>query len=179
MLPTDCTTCIDTCCDTVFDACDSIGIVALQALEECETVDCCGAYERIVSVSEPHWLGSYVATWAAAIEPHPAPQAPNSKLLQFPQAKIRIAVKLMETGWPTIEAGYVTATIPDPAQITALARHSTAHGEAMYRGVMNHLARTNVCGDFIGSYPLQPVGPSGGMVGWRFEVVVALPWHSS
>jgi hypothetical protein len=92
-------------------------------------------------------------------------------------------VVVLENGWPQIRADEFGEVIevPDSDLINAIARHAYAHGEKMYRALVDGVQRNTLFP--ISSFSnlgnvtlsgLQPIQPSAFSVGWGMSVQVQM-----
>lgn len=106
----------------------------------------------------------------------------GGRTLPLPLMRAGFTVRLRESGWPTarIDGGKVVA--PPPADQNEAARQFVAHGEKLYRNLLNMHSRRQLipesvpgCGaPLIGA--LTPMPPRGGVVGWFVSIVVDVPF---
>jgi len=168
----------EVCCTSLFDVAANILEIAHTAVVGCSDCDCdlppiVGYVSMGYRVEDPQ--ADYVAVSLLSVFPSPR-SADQSGNMQLPVYRASFQVKLLETGWPMPYGDGEEILVPDPDFVQNAARHSYAHGEAMYRALANALARKELnlaCRDcFQRIEPLQPVEPSGGTVGWMTNIVL-------
>jgi hypothetical protein len=172
----DCDTCSATC-TSLYELAGSVLAVAYEAVACQLDPALCDGFHGFVSHAEPNILdGDYVATWVSSLGVRDRNQNTSAGLM-LPIATAEIAIKLMESGFPTMTG----EGSPSFESLTRAAMHSYSHAEAMFRKVVanigaggpNRILRD--CG-FSGVSALVPARPSGGLVGWQFTVTVRPTW---
>lgn len=172
----------DVCCETLFASAENILEVAYNAVCNCSVVDCdlpdmAGYVSMGRTIEDP--TADYVAVSLISVGASPR-SADQSGNMQLPMFRANFQVKLLETGWPMPQGDGVEIVVPPPALVQDVARHSFAHGEAMYRALNGALtgrtlnASCNTC--FQRIEPLTPIEPSGGTVGWTTNIVLGMDW---
>jgi len=97
-----------------------------------------------------------------------------------PKYRVTYRMRLRESGWPMAYAVDEQIYAPDPAVVNAIARHSYAHGERMFRSIANaHAQRALAPGSCsvvnIGEFRPVPVGAY--CVGWEIDITLDVPWN--
>ena len=172
----------DVCCETLYATAERILDVAYNAVANCSVVDCnlpelAGYISMGARIEDP--LADYLVVTLRNVAPSPR-SADQAGSMNLPMYRATFQVKLLETGWPQPSGDPDEIIIPSPALVHEVARHSYAHGEAMYRALGGALtARTlnascNTCFQRID--PLEPVEPSGGTTGWVTAIVLGMDW---
>ena len=172
----------DVCCESLFSTAENILNIAYSAVCNCSVVDCdlpdlAGYVSMGRDIKDP--LSDYVAVSVIQIIPSPR-SADQQGSMQLPMYRARFQVKLLETGWPMPQGDGDEILVPPPALVMDVARHSYAHGEAMYRALGGALtagtlnSSCNSCFQRIEA--LTPIEPSGGSVGWLTEIVLGMDW---
>jgi hypothetical protein len=93
----------------------------------------------------------------------------------FPRLRAQWGIELWENCYPAMSrADDGRIEVPDPQTITAVTEHVYAHGIAIYNAVLVAIAEGTMDMphqiDRVYAEPLQPLGPEGAAVGWRFRV---------
>jgi hypothetical protein len=162
------------CCEDLYTIAGEILDAAWGALVACAGADCCAPIYHFVAVAEPHLMvQDYLTVWMDTMQRLPN-QAQQMRTLQFGSTQGTYNIKLMESGYPTLETVGTQIHEPTTDALNFAARHSLAHGEAVYRGVLEHVERYTTCGSLKSFGDLAPIGPSGGSVGWGFSVTIEL-----
>jgi hypothetical protein len=109
------------------------------------------------------------------------PSSPQGHVVQLPLVRSRFLIRLIESGWPTVQTSGTTILTPQPADQNEAGRQWLAHGELLYRTILGARARHqllpgNLRTTPIGLGDLTPVRPLGGLAGWTVELVVDLPF---
>lgn len=175
----------DVCCSSIFDIADRIRCVATDAIECCFDPDCTDCdWRSYVSVgpriAEP--LGDALVVHCVGIAPSFGSGSPaGQKLLPVAIHLAQFDIVVYENGWPQITANELGEVIyvPDSALINAIARHAYAHGEKMYRALVDGVQRRTLfpvsgfsnLGEVTLS-GLQPIQPSAFSVGWGMSLQV-------
>lgn len=180
----------DYCCDTLSEVADRIRTVALNGLCSCTSTSCADQEMRSFvtigpGVQDP--IGDSVTVHMNPMVPMAQARTPQGALLGVAGYLAPFEVRLLESGWPMIEADEATQRIyvPEADLVNGLAKHSLAHGEKMYRALATsiqtqqmfvlpanaHLGRVQL-GD------LSPIPPSGGLVGWSTTVTVEVTFRA-
>jgi hypothetical protein len=170
----------DVCCTSLYDIANHILAGVYEALLPCYSESFCntgllayvtmGTGDDLVFDALTVSLGE-VKTTARSVQ---------NGIKQSPVASYtaEFNVRLIESGWPMAHEEGNQLLVPDPVLQNALARHSYAHGERMYRR-LSYMAShgdvgTSACSAAMVT-PLIPLAPLGGTVGWRTSVVLTLP----
>ena len=162
------------CCEDLFTIASEIMEAAWGALLVCAGADCCAPMYRFVAVAEPHLMSQdYLAVWLGRMQRLPN-RAQQMRTLQFGSTQGTFNIKLMESGYPTLETVGTEIHEPTTEAINFASRHSLAHAEAVYRGVLDYAAAYMSCGQLKGFEDLFPIPPAGGSVGWGFNLTVEL-----
>lgn len=174
----------DTCCDTLGLMADRIRTVAAAAVVACIDETCAdrefASYFTIgPRVEDP--LGESLVVVLHEFGPSIGSRTFPGNLLPAAVHKADFEVRLLETGWPTIEADGVTDQIyvPDRSLVNGLARHSVGHGEKVYRALTDGIQRrtlfaasTNPHIGQVSIDAMRPVQPSTHIAGWTMRVGV-------
>lgn len=183
----DCDIPYDVCCDALFSTAEEILDIVLPAVNNCVAPSPCRPHAPIagyvsmgVLVQDP--VADYVVVSLSRLETSQGSQDDAGRL-QVPVWRALYQVRLLESNWPTAEELNEQIYVPSPDLTHAIARHSYAHGEAMFRALANAVtARSaNMSGKpctFHMIEPLVPVEPTGGTVGWETNVWVNINWRS-
>lgn len=171
------------CCDSIFDIADRLRAVAYSSVMAC-LPETCEGFRSYVTVgdrpSEP--IGD--ALVVSIIDSVPTSQSRSSTgqtTLGATIQQARFDIWLTENGWPQArvdELGNVIS-VPPADLIHAVALHSYAHAEAMYRGVLEAYAKRTLFPqatfrnihkvDIAGLFNVRPAAFT---VGWRIPVTV-------
>jgi hypothetical protein len=177
----------DVCCSSIFDVADRIRCVASAAIECCFDPSCSDQeWRSYVSVgpriAEP--LGDALVVHMVGIAPSPASSSNTAqRLLPVGVHLANFDVMVVENGWPQIRANEFGEVIevPDSNLINAIARHAYAHGEKMYRSLVDGVQRNTLfpVSTFgnLGNVQLsglQPIQPAAFSVGWGMSVQVQI-----
>lgn len=176
----------DVCCSSIFDVADRIRCVATNAIECCFTGDCSDTWRSYVSVgpriAEP--LGDALVVHMVGIAPSLGSSSPSGQRLKPVAVHLaQFDVVVLENGWPQIRANEFGEVIevPDSDLINAIARHAYAHGEKMYRALVDGVQRNTLFP--VSTFPnlgnvtlsgLQPIQPSAFSVGWGMSIQVQI-----
>jgi hypothetical protein len=162
------------CCQDLADTAEGILSAAWGGLLACAGSDCCAPIYRCIGVAEPHLMTQdYLAVWVSRVA-RVGNRSQQLRSLQFASTQGTFRVKLIESGYPTLATNATEIHEPTTEAINFAARHSLAHGEAIYRAVLDHVHASDTCGTVKGYEDLTPVPPSAGLVGWTFSVVLEL-----
>ncbi|MCD6056567.1 MAG: hypothetical protein K0R44_39 [Thermomicrobiales bacterium] len=171
----DCTDC-SASCTSLYEVVGSVVAVAYEAVASQLDPATCDEFVGFVSHAEPNHPGSdYVAGWIASVRPRDRNQSTSSGLM-FPLPQVEVAIKLSESGYPTIGGDGA----PTFEAMTKAAMHSYSHAEAMMRKIFSSVGRGSQntilrdCG-WQGMSALIPSRPSGGIVAWQFSVSLIAP----
>lgn len=167
----------DPCCDHFYRIAANILEIAHTAVVQCMIgLDCIGPLEGYVSVgsriNDP--VSDYLVVSLLSVAP---PQsAANSKMF-IPYYRAAYQVRLLESGWPIFQSDGTDMLPPTGDQYTYASRFSFAHAQVMFKAVNNALMRNELnpfcdAGCYQQISALLPVEPSGGSVGWQFNVTV-------
>jgi hypothetical protein len=179
----DCEIPYDVCCDNIFTAAEVILDAVLPAVNSCVTPSKCGDPIPIVGyvsmgtrIEDP--VADYVVVSLANLTKSPGSEDQTGKL-HVPVWRAEFQVRLLESGWAMAEEINEEIYVPDPVVTHALARHSYAHGEAMFRAVANLVTSrsASISGSncqFHTVSALIPLEPSGGATGWQMTVTMNL-----
>ena len=179
----------DVCCDTIWLMGERIRTVALDAVLTCVDDDC--ANEAITSwQTEGDRSGSVkgntlvVSFVTAALAPSGQRRSGSPRPTPITRASFR--VELRETGWPFIteRASVQSIKLPDPQIVHAVAKHARAHGERMWRALLNAGSTTvpaqrmfdplynpHIMDKGVGIGTLRP-RPSANMVTYEVDITV-------
>lgn len=171
----DCDTCTAGC-TTLYEVVGSVVSVAYEAVACQLEPSLCEGFTGFVSHAEPyHPEGDYVAGWISGITARDGNQNTPAGLV-FPLMVAEISIKLMETGYPTVEGD----GFPTYQEMTNAALHSYSHMESMARAIFANVGKGGPnrilrdCG-WQGMSRWTPVRPSGGLIGWTFSVSLSVP----
>lgn len=129
MLPPWCADLVDPCCDRLFTLVDILVDAGADAVEECLGASC-PEFMRYVSHSAPSGPGDYMAGWISDIRPGPGRQSqPGTKQLFRPRLHATISIRLVETGFPTLDNVGGAITKPSIDSLNYAAIHSYSHAE--------------------------------------------------
>ena len=165
------------CCDSLYLTAQDLLIIAWNAFSACATPDECAPMERLVAVTEPHIATQdYIAVYIVD-STLPLLLTGRTKMLNVTMPRVTYGIKLVESGYPTLEAALTEVYEPTAAQFNWAAWHSMAHAEAIYRTMISTLVADNDCGELTAVNSLRPLDPTGGLVGWTFSVQIEAPWR--
>lgn len=186
MLPTGgCSPSELTCCTDLFDIANNLLEKVGQAVNGCISGgDCPG---ETLSMYVTMGGGDDAIANALTVEfdtstPTPGSTSGAGRALPIVIARTTFTVRLKESGWPMVHTHQNTISSPTPVEQHAAARHAFAHGELMYRTLLqmratNTIVPSSVRGCLnvtVGS--LLPLRPLGGIIGFTAQVMVDLPW---
>jgi hypothetical protein len=174
----------DYCCDTLSSMADRIRTVAMGGLCSCLDGSCADrTFRSFVSIGptiqDP--LGDSLIVHMSTFAPTSGSSNVQGSLLPVAVYQGDFEVRLLENGWPVIEADELgqVITVPDSDMINAIALHSMGHGERMYRALANAVQKQEMFlagqNPHIGKIQLSnlaPIQPSAYMVGWACTVRV-------
>ena len=184
MLPNgDCVISEEVCCTTLYDVAQHILASLYEAMLDCFQPTACnpGGLLAYVTMGEGDDLVLDALTVSIGEIRPSARTVQGTQMSPFGNYQATINVRLLEAGWPTAYEEDGEIYVPDPVIQNAIARHSYAHGERMYRK-LSYMASHGECvppgtacvSAVVNS--LQPMNPSGGSVGWFTSVTLTLPW---
>ena len=185
MLPSaDCTVSDAVCCVSLYDIADHILTGVWTSLLACyEPLPVVG-YQLLAYVTMGDGDDGIVDALQVSVGnvlPSPGSQK-TGQLTPVAAFDAIFRVRLVESGWPMVHEDNGQIFQPESAQQNALARHSYAHGERMYRKLAamtaaGDLTPPSVTGCSKGVLSaLVPIPPQGGVVGWSTTVTMTLPW---
>ena len=174
----------DYCCDTLANIANRIRTVAMDGLVSCMDPSCADREFRSFvtigpNVQDP--LGDSLIVHMTDFGPTVGSTDGPGNLFKVAVFRGVFEVRLLDNGWPMIQAEDMTASIiaPDSDYVHAVAMHSMAHGEKMYRALVDAIQRNEI---FVGSAnghigkvqisALRPIQPTAFMVGWNCTVSV-------
>lgn len=177
----------DVCCSSIFDVADRIRCVATAAVECCFDPSCADReWRSYVSVGPriPEPLGDALVVHLPGISPSlGSTSSRGNRSLPVAVHQAQFDIVLTENGWPLIRANEFGEVIevPDSNLINAIARHAYAHGEKMYRAIVDGVARQTLfpistfpyLGDVVHS-GLVPIQPAAFTVGWGMSLNVQM-----
>lgn len=174
------------CCSSFFDVADRLRCVAFDAVNCCIDPSCGDQeFRSYVSLgpSIPEPIGDALVVHLLSSSPSTNSRGPTGILNRVALQEAHFEIFLTENGWPTPETDELgeVVMVPSSELINGVARHSYAHGERMYRAVLNsaqkgelfplpanaHIARVD-----IGN--LEPVQPAAFTAGWTIPVTVQM-----
>jgi hypothetical protein len=175
----------DVCCPTLYGIADRIRCIATNAVLRCLTGDCAEREFRSIIAMDPHpdFCGD-ILTVALTSWGVDQASTENGRTLPVLLTVADYHVELREAGWPTIELDEQSDLIvqPDADLVNALALHVYAHGESMYRALLDVAARRSFWTSEIGLptdrfsnfqvSPLRPLPPQLHVAGWQLDVRV-------
>lgn len=183
MLPAaDCLTSDEVCCTTLYDIANNILAGLYEAMLECYQPTFCNAGGIIAYVTMGAGDDLVLDALSVSIGSVRISDgtANRNGMSPFKSLLVEFEVRLIESGWPMVYEEGGEIFIPDPVEQNAIARHSYAHGERMYRKLL-HMATSNglvpqgsACTSAVVN-PLIPMKPAGGTVGWQTSVTMTLP----
>lgn len=176
----------DVCCSSIFDVADRIRCVATGAVECCFDPSCADSpWRSYVSVGPriPEPLGDALVVHCPGISPSLGSKSTGNRLLPVGVHLATFDIVLTENGWPMIRANEFGEVIevPDSNTINAIARHAYAHGEKMYRAVVDGVQRRTLFP--VSTFPylgevdvsgLQPIQPAAFTVGWGMSLSIQM-----
>lgn len=174
----------DVCCESLFASAEKILEVAYNAVCNCSVVDCdlpdlAGYVSMGRNIEDP--VADFVAVSLRSVAPSPR-SADQFGNMQLPIYRAVFQVKLLETGWPMPQGDGDEIITPPPMLVQNVAKHSYAHGEAMYRALNGAMtantlnASCNSGNCFSRIDPLEPIEPSGGTAGWITGITLGMDW---
>lgn len=186
MLPNgDCVTSDDVCCTSLYDIANHILAGVYESLLECYQPSFCngGGVLAYVTMGNGDDLVLDALTVSINDVSPTVNTVRNNQTLAIGLYEATFTVRLLESGWPMAYEENGEIFVPDPVEQNALARHAYGHGERMYRKLAymashGDLTPADVSCTKAVVYPLTPLSPSGGSVGWKANVSMILPWGS-
>jgi hypothetical protein len=180
--PADCLVSEEVCCTSLFDIANNILAGLYEAMLECYQPSFCNQGGLIAYVT----MGTgddlvYDALSVSVESMRPSDGTVNRNAMSpMKLLLVTFGVRLIESGWPMAQEENGEIFVPDPVEQNAIARHSYAHGERMYRKLL-HMATSGglvpqgmACSNAVVDQ-LLPMNPAGGTVGWRTSVTLTLP----
>lgn len=168
----NCDTSTAVCCSGVYDVADVILAEAMAALGECGEPDCPGL-AGYVTIGDGDGVTDGLAVALESVSP--AHRAQSTKLSVN---RAEYTVRLLESGWPIVQAVGSEIVMPAPEKQHVLSRHVMSHAEVVYRRLRHVVAHrdfgsTRTTWAEIGS--LVPLPPKMGVVGFRMTIRVDIP----
>ena len=172
------------CCDTLSKIADRIRTVALAGLCSCLDGSCADQGIRSYVAVGPRIedpIGDSIIVHMTTFGPTTGSNDRLGHLLPVAVHRADFEVRLLETGWPTVDSDEITQQIivPSAEMVNAVSLHLMAHGELMYRTLANSIQRQEM---FVGTdnahigrvqiSNLEPIQPSAYMAGYRCVVRV-------
>lgn len=172
------------CCDTLSAMANRVRTVAMDGLCQCVEETCADRTFRSYvtigpGVQDP--LGDSLIVYLSDFGATTGSTDQRGNLLGIAVYQADFEMRLLENGWPQIRVDEMTGQIvaPDADYIHAVAMHSTAHGERMYRALADAIQRKEMfvgsANDHIGNIQLSgltPIQPSAFMAGWKCTIRV-------
>lgn len=158
------------CCDGFFNIAEDLRVFVTTRLAECFTDPCVGELRSYVTMGRPSDLMSnYLAVCWMGITVENTQQARSVPMAPMAQ-RMTLAVRLVESGWPTAATGDRQIELPSETALHQAAIHALGHAERMVRAVASWCAQKGCDGRrYVGTTPLPP---SGGSVGVEAVVTV-------
>jgi len=167
----------DPCCDHFYVIADHILEIAHTAVVQCMVgLDCLSPLEGYVSIgtriNDP--VSDYLVVSLVGIR---GPSGGGENKMVVPYYRAHYQVRLLESGWPLPQSDGAGIGPPAGDEYTYASRFSMAHAQVMFRAVNNALMANTInpycrAGCYQHITDLVPVEPSGGSVGWEFNVIV-------
>ncbi len=186
MLPAlDCTPSEVVCCPTFYDIGYHILTRAFAAVQPCSAPSPCETvWHTYVTIGDGD-DGVMDALSVALMGVGPSSKSQDTgRLSPIMQIKADYRVRLLDSGWPMVHEDDGVIVQPDPAEQNALARHSYARGEALYRGLLNDVVNGTILPTGMACSAttidrLLPLKPAGGTVGWYTTISLTLALGST
>lgn len=168
------------CCTSVFDVAAHILAGATDALLACMDEDCRSRLAQYVTLGNGD---DAVMDGISVIVRGITPSARTGQRQSMGVGLYTVAyeVRLLESGWPMAQVSGTQIIPPQPEEQMAIARYVYAHGEALYRKLINMTATgTMAAGGSkcmnVSLSALQSIPPAGGTVGWSVTVNADMVW---
>lgn len=178
MLPALCPDPTDPCCDCIYTITQALVDAAADAVAACLPVDECELLGRYVSIGRPVGPGDYVAGWLEQLRPAPSRQnTAGAKQVLAPRLLATIGIRLVESGFPTIEVVGGRIALIEYDKLDYAAEHLYGHAEKATRALINEL--TPACSkgcDSIRFLSSQPSIPAADSVAWEWGFEATLKW---
>ena len=183
--PFNCAAASDVCCTTLFDTAEFILHQVAFTLQDClPGADCgCDPLDCYVTMAGDDGNPNALTVEIEAVSPSAGTSAGMSGMqVAFGLFRATFAVRLRESGWPTLYVDDEVIVAPDPAAQHFAARHMYGHGESMYRKLVGMLATTNGFAPNGVTYtraqlsPLVALPPTSGVAGFMASVTLDLHW---
>lgn len=182
MLPSEptCDITDEVCCDSFFELADALLEVVHTAMLDCYDGEC--EIASFVSVGEPVFTagGDYVSVWVSSVDWTGLPDGRGGTAHRS-RPRVTFGVKVMESGWPTLETAGGPIQVPEPDRMHLLAKHSMAHIELVVRrvntSVRDHSWELTYGSTYQGLGPVRPTQRTSGLVGWTFTVTMEVEWR--
>lgn len=168
----------EVCCESTFTVAEALLDDAYAALSAACLPEGCGTLSKFVSVGEPSYTdeGEYLAVWLMQLGTAPGGRG---GVHVMPRPRAQFGFKLIEKGYPTLEAGAVISA-PDSERIHAIARHSYSHGEKVLRYIYDRFRERTLPDKrfvtFQSMGTLVPLARTSGQVGWKFDITLDIEW---
>lgn len=174
----------DLCCDTTALMAARIRTVAFQAITECNDPACNDReFRSYVShgprIQEP--LGDALVVHRRDLRPSLGSNNARGRLLRVGVHEAEFRVVLFENGWPMLEVHDETQEIvvPDSDLVDAVAQHSMAHSERVYRDLIDGIQRKTLfpestnphIGEIVAS-GMSEMQPTSFIAPWEMTVTV-------
>ena len=186
MLPTGgCSPSELTCCTDLFDIANNLLEKVLLALNGCISNGECpgeGLSAYVTMGSGDDAIPNAVTVEFETSASTPGSTSGSGRPFPIGISRTTFTVRLKESGWPTVQTHQNTISAPSPADQHAAARHAFAHGELMYRTLLQMRATNTIVPSSVHGClntmvgPLLPLRPLGGIIGFTAQVMVDLPW---
>lgn len=169
------------CCIDLHTIATHILTLVGDALDGClSTTDCAPIQRYVTAGAGDDGVPDSLTVSILGVGPS-LPSSPQGHVVQLPLVRSRFLIRLIESGWPTVQTSGTTILTPQPADQNEAGRQWLAHGELLYRTILGARARHqllpgNLRTTPIGLGDLTPVRPLGGLAGWTVELVVDLPF---
>lgn len=186
MLPRpDCDISTNVCCSTLYDVAQWLLSNVYDVLNPCVESTCSAPLLAYVThgAGDDGVVDSLMVS-IGSTKPSPRSLDDKGRMIGFSLNRTTFRVMLRESGWPMarVQGGDILA--PDPVIQNALARHSYAHGEKLYRHLdqmrleRRLMPSTMPLPSFANISGLVPLLPSGGTVGWYVDVELDMQWNN-
>lgn len=181
MLPTSCDPPDEVCCSDLISIAEHLRDELVEALNACIDDECNLIVGYATMGQGDDGVVNALTVEFDGAEPTAGSASGNTQL-PIVIARSTFTVRLRESGWPTVTQEGSAAVPPQPSRQHVAAYHAFAHGELMYRTLLSMKASRSIVPSTVRGClnvvigPLQPLRPSGGVVGFTARVSVDLPW---
>jgi len=185
-IPTpDCSAASDACCTSLFDVAEFLLLSVKDALDGClPGMDCgCEPLDFYVTLSGDDANQNALTVEIQSVNGSPQTLSGKGGMQRgIGLYRATFTIRLRESGWPMVYIDDNVIIAPDPAHQHFAARHAYAHGERMYRKLINMLGTPGGLSPDGVAYtsaqlsPLIALLPTTGVAGFSTSITMDLQW---